>query len=118
MKTKRVMWLVCLLLLISSGMVRAERPASFQDDYRLKEMVILSRHNIRSPLSGNGSVLQDLTSHTWFRWTSAPSELSLRGGQLETMMGQYFRQRLVADNLMTENYLPKEGEVRFYANSM
>jgi glucose-1-phosphatase len=34
------------------------------------------------------------------------------------MMGQYFRQRLVADNLMTENYLPKEGEVRFYANSM
>lgn len=118
MKTKRVMWLVCLFLLISSGMVRAERPASFQDDYRLKEMVILSRHNIRSPLSGNGSALQDLTSHTWFRWTSAPSELSLRGGQLETMMGQYFRQRLVADNLMTENYLPKEGEVRFYANSM
>jgi glucose-1-phosphatase len=34
------------------------------------------------------------------------------------MMGQYFRQRLVADKLMTENYLPKEEEFRFYANSM
>ena len=117
MNLKKLFVSLLISLLICSHAL-AERPASFQDDYRLKEMVVLSRHNIRSPLSGNGSVLQDLTSHTWFRWTSAPSELSLRGGQLETIMGQYFRQRLVADKLMTENYLPKVGEVRFYANSM
>ena len=86
--------------------------------YQLKEVVILSRHNIRSPLSGNGSVLSEITPHKWFEWTSAPSELSLRGGELETLMGQYFRKWLVSEGLMTENYIPAEGEFRFYANSM
>ena len=118
MKAKHVTWILCLFMLVVSSIVCAERPASFQKEYRLKEMVVLSRHNIRSPLSGNGSALKNLTSHDWFRWTSGPSELSLRGGQLETMMGQYFRQWLVAGNLMTENYLPKKEEFRFYANSM
>ena len=118
MKLKKIATGICLSMLAFSSFVQAERPASFHDNYQLEEMVILSRHNIRSPLSGNGSALGNLTPHSWFKWTSGPSELSLRGGQLETMMGQYFRQWLVKDGLMTENYLPKEGEMRFYANSM
>jgi len=118
MKLKKIATGICLSMLAFSSFVQAERPASFHDNYQLEEMVILSRHNIRSPLSGNGSALGNLTPHSWFKWTSGPSELSLRGGQLETMMGQYFRQRLVNDGLMTENYLPKAGEMRFYANSM
>ncbi len=118
MKLKKMAAAICLSMLTLSSVVQAERPANFQDNYQLKEMVVLSRHNIRSPLSGNGSALGNLTPHAWFKWTSGPSELSLRGGQLETMMGQYFRQRLVKDGLMTENYLPKDGEMRFYANSM
>ncbi|SDP64229.1 histidine-type phosphatase [Selenomonas ruminantium] len=118
MNLKKMAASICLSMLTLSSVVQAERPADFQDKYQLEEMVVLSRHNIRSPLSGNGSALGNLTPHAWFKWTSGPSELSLRGGQLETMMGQYFRQRLVKDGLMTENYLPKDGEMRFYANSM
>ena len=118
MNLKKMAASICLAMLTLSSVVQAERPADFQDKYQLEEMVVLSRHNIRSPLSGNGSALGNLTPHAWFKWTSGPSELSLRGGQLETMMGQYFRQRLVKDGLMTENYLPKDGEMRFYANSM
>ena len=94
------------------------RPDGFSDRYALTEMVILSRHNIRSPLSGSGSVLSRITSHEWFPWTSAPSELSLRGGVLETQMGQFFRQWLVDEGLMRDNELPSQGEMRFYANSM
>lgn len=88
-----------------------------RDDYTLDQVVVLSRHNIRSPLSGKGSVLGDATPHTWFEWTSGTSELSLRGGALETMMGQYFRKYLVSEGLFTENEVPAEGEVRFYANA-
>lgn len=33
-------------------------------------------------------------------------------------MGQYFRKYLVAEGLMPENWLPEDGEVRFYSNSM
>ena len=90
---------------------------ALRENYTLERVVILSRHNIRSPLSGKGSVLGDATPHTWIDWTSDTSELSLRGGTLETIMGQYFRKYLVSQGLFEENEVPKEGEVRFYANA-
>jgi len=86
--------------------------------YTLEKVVVLSRHNIRSPLSGSGSVLGDITPHEWFAWSSRPSELSSRGGVLETQMGQYFRKWLEQEGLFPENYMPENGAVRFYANSM
>ncbi len=86
--------------------------------YTLEKVVVLSRHNIRSPLSGSGSVLGDITPHEWFAWSSKPSELSTRGGVLETQMGQYFRKWLEQEGLFPENYIPEDGAVRFYANSM
>ena len=88
-----------------------------REGYELQKVVILSRHNIRSPLSGKGSVLDTLTPYTWFNWSSSPSALSLRGGTLETEMGQYFRKWLEQEGLFPENYQPKEDEVRIYSNS-
>ena len=88
-----------------------------QSEDTLDRVVILSRHNIRSPLSGSGSLLGDITPHEWFQWTSNPSELSLRGAVLETLMGQYFRLWLEQEGLFPENYQPEEGAVRFYANA-
>ena len=88
------------------------------NEYQLKKVVVFSRHNIRSPLSGNGSALSRITPHAWYSWTSAPGELSLRGGMLETAMGQYFRKWLVSEGLIPENWQPAPGEVRFYSNSM
>ena len=94
------------------------RPAGFSDCYAREEMVILSRHNIRSPLSGPGSVLSRITPHEWFDWSSAPGELSLRGGALEMEMGQFFREWLVGEGFFAKNGVPEEGSVRFYANSI
>ena len=95
-----------------------QRGDDFHSKYKLDEVVVLSRHNIRSPLSGPESALGRITPHQWFVWSSAPSELSLRGGVLETMMGQYFRKWLVNEGLMKENEIPDLGTMRFYANSM
>ena len=101
------------------------RPTGFSDRYVLEEMVILSRHNIRSPLSSPGSVLSRITPHEWFDWSSAPGELSLRGGALEMEMGQFFREWLVAEGFFEKNEVPpvredflNADEVRFYANSI
>ena len=88
-----------------------------REGYTLEQVVVLSRHNIRSPMSGNGSLLDTITPHEWYAWSSNPSELSLRGGVLETEMGQYFRKWLEAEDFFPENYHPKDGEVRIYANS-
>ncbi len=95
----------------------AEPYSLSHEGYTLDKVVVLSRHNIRSPLSGGGSLLGTVTPHEWFQWSSGPSELSLRGGALETLMGQYFRKWLEAENLFPENYHPTDSEVRVYANS-
>ncbi len=97
--------------------VAAEQETAADERYTLDKVVILSRHNIRSPLGGNGSLIGDITAHKWFNWTSDSGELSRRGAILETIMGQYFRLRMEAEGLFPVNYIPKDGTVRFYANS-
>ena len=116
-KASRIIFCLLLLGLSLSVFTQANRPNDFKERYTLKQVVVLSRHNIRSPLSGRQSALQRITPHEWYHWSSAPSELSLRGGALETMMGQYFRKWLVSEGLMQENEIPVEGTMRFYANS-
>ena len=111
--------LLCLLLLgISLPALAQARQNDLRERYTLKQVVVLSRHNIRSPLSRRNSSLQRITPHEWYHWSSAPSELSLRGGASETLMGQYFRKWLVSEGLMRENEIPAEGTMRFYANSL
>lgn len=108
--------IISLLLAVSCLFSFCTAMAEPSED-TLDRVVILSRHNIRSPLSGSGSLLGDITPHEWFRWTSSPSELSLRGAVLEIMMGQYFRLWLEQEGLFPVNFQPEEGAVRFYANA-
>ena len=110
--------IVLLLLCPLLAMGQLQRSEAFKNQYKLKEVVILSRHNIRSSLSVNGSVVQKMTPHQWIKWSAAPSELTLRGGALETIMGQFFRKWTVNEGLFTENAVPTVDEVNFYANSM
>ena len=86
-------------------------------DYTLEQVVVLSRHNIRAPLVSGGSLLGDITPHEWVEWTSDSSELSVRGGVLESEMGQYFRLWLEAHGLFEKNEQPEENAVRIYSNS-
>ena len=87
------------------------------DSYQLEQVLVLSRHSIRAPLSNSGSAVAELTPHTWTEWTAPESELTLKGGVAETLMGQYFRKWLEDEGLIPENWIPQEGEARFYANA-
>lgn len=70
-------------------------------DYQLEQVVVISRHNLRNSLkAGDDRGL-----------------LTLRGGEMETLMGQYFEARLREQGLFPKNAQPSVGEVRFYANS-
>ena len=104
----------------AEGAAQASQGLEFYDpasDYKLQQVVVLSRHNIRAPLSTNGSVLAKATSHQWIDWTAGGSELTSRGGALETMNGQYFRKWLEHEELIPQNWQPTEGAVRIYANA-
>ena len=116
MKKRLFTLLLTFVMLVFPFSAPAEEAGALPG-YTLSKVVILSRHNIRSPLSGSGSMVGEITPHAWFRWTSRPSELSLKGAVLETMMGQYFRLWLEDEGLIPENWQPEEGAVRFYANA-
>lgn len=122
MQHRKMIQLILLSLFLSlAQLVIAQDTAKqkeFRSKYELKEVVVLSRHNIRAPLSGGNSVLGKVTTHTWTDWTANPSELTLKGGVLETMMGQYFRKWFEAEGLFKEGYCPNTDEVNIYANSM
>lgn len=114
-KHKIVLWLCAFLIAFFTFV--GETALASESGYRLSKVLVLSRHNLRTPTANSSKVLASLTPHGWFDWTGAPGELSLKGGQLETIMGQYFRQWLEAEGLIAANDVPDVGEMRFYANS-
>lgn len=105
-----------VILHVFAGTALAESVLT-KKGYKLDRMVVFSRHNLRSPLSGKGSVQSRVTPHKWYRWTAPKGQLSNHGAAAETIMGQYFRKYLEDERFMPENWQPQEGEVRFYANS-
>lgn len=117
---KSAITMIWLLAAASPALLsaQAQRQQDFKDKYKLAEAVVLSRHNIRSPLSDSKSDLGRMTPHKWHDWSAGKSELTLRGGALETMMGQYFRKWAVDAGLFPENHVPSADDVNVIANSM
>lgn len=115
--------LLCMALIAALSMptvcqAQAQRSPEFKNKYKLQEAVVLSRHNIRAPLSDSKSALGRMTPHKWHKWGVGKSELTSRGGALETMMGQYFRNWAVDAGLFPENCVPTANDVNVIANSM
>lgn len=117
---RRFMSVTAMLMLLApfAAVAQKMRSDEFKNRYELKEVVVLSRHNIRAPLSTKGSLLETATSHEWHAWSSAASQLTSKGGALETMFGLYFRKWAVDNKLFPENHVPSHNEVNIYVNSM
>ena len=117
----RISRLVCLLAILTM-LISPAAAESFEgawavpEGYQVERVFMLSRHNIRSPLSDGESMLGKIVSGKWFAWSSASGELSVRGGLLETSMGQFFRKWTEQTGLFPVNYQPDKAAVRVYAN--
>lgn len=95
-----------------------ERTDGFQEKYELEQLLVLSRHNIRTPMVAEGSDLYKLTNpdYQWFRWQDPASHLTAKGKRLEVKMGTFFREWLQKKDFLAR-YSANPSSFRFYANA-
>lgn len=110
---------LALAILLNSTMLWAQlsRSQEFHNKYKLSEVAVFSRHNIRAPLAEPGSFISTITPHQWHDFGVNATELTMRGSVLETINGQFFHQWVVSEGLFPENAIPTDEEVVFVANS-
>jgi glucose-1-phosphatase len=96
------------LLLFFSSFIYA------QQDLTLVKVTVVSRHSVRAPLETYYFTLDGMTGtgYHWTRWSVPGSHLTLKGGALETLFGEYFR--LWLDS---ENFELKSVDIYFGASS-
>ncbi|KOB52039.1 Glucose-1-phosphatase [Operophtera brumata] len=87
---------------------------SFANSLELKQVLILSRHNVRTPFADN---LQSLSPNVWPKWEDAPGELTKKGALLEGYHGQYFSQWLDQQQLIPEG-CPEQNSVFVHTNTI
>lgn len=113
---------ICVFIsLIIAGVQLADaqlkRSDEFHQKYHLKQVAVFSRHNIRAPLAEPGSFITTITPYTWHDFGVARSELTMKGGLLETINGQFFKQWVVSEGLFPENAEATDEEMYVVANS-
>ena len=71
-----------------------------QQNLALEKVTVVSRHSVRAPLEQYLNTLDEITGdgYQWTRWSVPGSCLTLRGGALETLFGEYFRLWLDEEN--------------------
>lgn len=105
----------CVFLALSTPVVaQPEAPQGYQ----LQQVLLLSRHNLRAPLSNNGSMLEQSTPHPWPQWDVPGGQLTTKGGVLEVYMGHYMREWLSRAGLTKNGDCPAPNQVYAYANSL
>lgn len=107
MKNQHIIFLFLLLLLSS--------PIIAQKELTLEKVTVVSRHNVRAPLEKYLSTLDEMTGdgYQWTRWSVPGGNLTLRGGALEMLFGEYFRLWLENEHFLVR---PQEDEFYFGAS--
>lgn len=85
--------------------------ALFAQDYKLEQVTIASRHSVRAPLEKNISRMSEIVADPtcWHKWSVPGSNLTLKGGALEVLMGQYFKLYYAQEGLFPVNNDSTDG---------
>ena len=86
---RKLFLLLTVLWLAAAGQLAEAVPQdAFHSKYHLAQVIVLSRHNIRAPLTGSGT-LAGITAHKWHDFGVGTGELTAHGAQIEEKMGAY-----------------------------
>jgi 4-phytase/acid phosphatase len=83
---------------------------------RLKYVVIVSRHGVRSPTWDNAR-LNQYSAQPWPEWGVAPGELTPHGAALIRLMGAYYREWLTAEHLIDPRGCSDAGRIHIVADT-
>lgn len=98
------MTVILLLIMLVAGGV---------DGLILKRVFILSRHNIRAPLTSN---LQRMTPHLWPDFATPVAHLTPKGALLESYIAETISKWL-KEEMLLEHQCPAEDYVHIFANA-
>lgn len=86
-----------------------------QKELSLERVTVVSRHNVRAPLEKYLNTLDEMTGdgYQWTRWSVPGGNLTLKGGALEMLFGEYFRLWLQNESFLV---CPKNEEFYFGAS--
>jgi 4-phytase/acid phosphatase len=101
-------WIWAAAVLLAGWSARAANP-------ELKYVVILSRHGVRSP-TWDAARLQEYSPDPWPDWGVAPGELTPHGRQLIRILGDYYREWLGAEGLLSRPGCRGAGHVFVWAD--
>jgi len=83
---------------------------------RLKYVVIVSRHGVRSP-TWDAARLNEYSAEPWPEWGVAPGELTPHGRELMKLMGAYYGEWLTKERLLDSKGCRDAGRVRIVADN-
>jgi 4-phytase / acid phosphatase len=86
------------------------------DGATLRAAVVVSRHGVRAPIDAPEK-LAPYSAQPWPQWSVPPGYLTVRGKQLVTLMGAYYRARYVAAGLLSGDPAVDRARVYFRANN-
>ena len=111
---KRLFFFVASLCLAVGQVAEAVPQDDFHSKYKLVQVIMLSRHNIRAPFAIDSTVA-DPAEHRWHDFGVKSGELTVHGGQVEEKMGQYCRHYYEKKGLLPIDCQPET--IFFYANA-
>ena len=115
--TRRLPLIVCLLFFSFVELSAQSGPsASSSANARLKFVVILSRHGVRSP-TGNDARYNLYSAAPWPEWSVPPGYLTAHGYRLMQIFGAWDRQQLSGEGLLSATGCEDAAHVTFYADS-
>ncbi len=87
----------------------------FAADYQLVSAVVVSRHGVRSPISGH-MPLSRIAADPWPAWPVPSGHLTPRGATLATLLGAYYRDYYGALGMFMADHCPRADRLLAWAD--
>jgi len=105
------------LLVLCALAGAAPPPAWAEADEVLQKLVIVSRHGVRTPMTGSGE-LASWAAQPWPAWNQPAAALTPRGAQLAALMGRYYREFMGMGVALPAGGCPAAGSTFVYADGL